>query len=115
MAQFESQRHFLREGSVVCARAPDALFCPRLARASKEELNRHQAFERDAVASPSNRQGQKDSRRERLVAHYGGIVSKWVKKSSQPLEVEGAYIEYHWYEHPGIGRFEIKEVRTNRP
>jgi hypothetical protein len=51
---------------------------------------------------------------ERLVAQYGGRASKWVKKSSPQLEVAGEYFEYHWYEHPGIGRFEAKKVRVNQ-
>jgi hypothetical protein len=49
----------------------------------------------------------------RLVAQYGGRASKWVKKSSPQLKVAGKYIEYHWYEHPGIGKFEVKQVRIN--
>lgn len=48
---------------------------------------------------------------ERLVAQYGGRASKWVKKSSPQFEVAGERFEYHWYEHPGIGRFEVKEIR----
>jgi len=48
---------------------------------------------------------------ERLVAQYGGRTSKWVKKSSPQFKVAGDYFEYHWYEHPGIGRFEVKEIR----
>jgi hypothetical protein len=48
---------------------------------------------------------------ERLVAQYGGRASKWVKKSSPQFEVAGDCFEYHWYEHPGIGRFEMKEIR----
>ena len=48
---------------------------------------------------------------ERLVAQYGGMASKWVKKSSPQFEIEGERFEYHWYEHLGIGRFEVKEVR----
>ena len=52
---------------------------------------------------------------ERLVAQYGGKASKWVKKSSPQLEVAGKHIEYHWYEHPGIGRFETKEVLVKQP
>lgn len=30
------------------------------------------------------------------------------------MEIAGEYFELHWYEHPGIGRFELKEVRVNR-
>jgi len=44
----------------------------------------------------------------RLTEEYGGIPSKWVKKSSPGFEVDGELYEYHWYEHHGIGRFEIK-------
>ena len=50
----------------------------------------------------------------RLVARYGGKASKWVKKSSPQFEVAGEYFEYHWYEHPGIGKFETKQVRVKR-
>ncbi len=50
----------------------------------------------------------------RLVAQYGGRASKWLKKSSMPIEIAGEYFEFHWYEHPGIGRFEMKQVRVNR-
>ena len=52
---------------------------------------------------------------ERLVAQYGGRASKWVKKSSLQFEVGGDYFEYHWYEHPGIGRFEVKEIKLKSP
>ena len=50
----------------------------------------------------------------RLVARYGGRASKWVKKSGPPMEAAGLYFEFHWYEHPGIGRFEVKQVKVNR-
>ena len=50
---------------------------------------------------------------KRLVAQYGGTASKWFKKSSPQLEIAGRSFEYHWYEHPGIGRFEVKEVQIN--
>ncbi|HEU0173594.1 MAG TPA: hypothetical protein VFV58_04975 [Blastocatellia bacterium] len=46
---------------------------------------------------------------ERLVAHYGGRASKW---SSPQFEIAGERFEYHWYEHPGIGRFEVKEIQV---
>ena len=52
---------------------------------------------------------------KRLVAQYGGKASKWVKKSSPQIEIAGKKIEYHWYEHSGIGRFEIKKVQINQP
>ena len=51
----------------------------------------------------------------RLVAQYGGKASQWVKKSSPQIEIAGKKIEYHWYEHSGIGRFEIKKVQINQP
>ena len=51
---------------------------------------------------------------KRLVAQYGGRASKWVKKSSPQIEIAGKKIEYHWYEHSGIGRFEVKEVQINQ-
>jgi hypothetical protein len=44
----------------------------------------------------------------RLVIRYGGRESGWVKKSSPSFEVGGRNFEYHWYEHPGVGRFEVK-------
>jgi hypothetical protein len=45
---------------------------------------------------------------KRLLATYGGIASQWIKKSCPTFEIEGELHEYHWYEHHGIGRFEIK-------
>ncbi|MBF0376351.1 MAG: hypothetical protein HQK72_02605 [Desulfamplus sp.] len=45
---------------------------------------------------------------KRLVQEYGGQSSMWIKKSSQIVEFEGELYEYHWYEHHGLGRFEIK-------
>ena len=51
---------------------------------------------------------------DRLVREYGGRVSRWVKKSSQPFEDGDQMCEYHWYEHPGIGRVELKLKRTDR-
>lgn len=47
----------------------------------------------------------------RLVETYGGRASHWVKKSSPRFEVESEVFEYHWYEHRGIGRFEVKLKR----
>lgn len=26
----------------------------------------------------------------------------------------GEYFELHWYEHAGLGKFEVKQVRVNR-
>lgn len=51
----------------------------------------------------------------RLVARYGGKASSWVKKSSPVFEIEGQRFEYHWYEHPGIGKVELKLKQINRP
>jgi hypothetical protein len=49
---------------------------------------------------------------ERLVESYGGSASRWVKKRSPRLEdSEGPY-ELHWYEHPGIGRVELKRKQV---
>ena len=50
----------------------------------------------------------------RLVARYGGRASKWVKKSSSRFEIAGEYFEYHWYEHPGIGKVEVKRKQVVR-
>jgi hypothetical protein len=45
---------------------------------------------------------------KRLLQDYGGKSSMWTKKSSPPVEIDGDVYEYHWYEHHGIGRFEVK-------
>ena len=45
---------------------------------------------------------------KRLLRDYGGKPSMWTKKSSPPVEIGGELYEYHWYEHHGIGRFEVK-------
>jgi hypothetical protein len=50
---------------------------------------------------------------QRLVEIYGGRKSKWVKKSSPRIEIGGYQYEYHWYEHPGIGRVEVKRKQVN--
>jgi hypothetical protein len=48
---------------------------------------------------------------ERLVETYGGEASRWRKLATEPfMESPGRLIELHWYEHHGVGRFEIKEV-----
>ena len=52
---------------------------------------------------------------KRLIAEYGGRASKWVKKSSPEIDIGDRTIEYHWYEHPGIGRFEVREVQIHQP
>ena len=48
----------------------------------------------------------------RLVRQYGGRISGWAKKSSPRFLVSGEPHEFHWYEHQGIGRFEIKLKRV---
>jgi len=45
---------------------------------------------------------------QRLLQDYGGKASAWTKKSSPPVEMGGEVYEYHWYEHHGIGKIEIK-------
>ena len=57
--------------------------------------------------------GGRIRRLQKLLAKYGGKASRWVKKSSPQFESEGDYFEYHWYEHPGIGKVEIKRKRLN--
>lgn len=50
---------------------------------------------------------------ERLVASYGGSASRWVKKSSPEFEDDEGVYELHWYEHPGIGRVELKRKQVS--
>ncbi len=50
---------------------------------------------------------------QRLVETYGGKKSEWVKKSSPVFEISRYEYEYHWYEHPVIGRVELKRKRVN--
>ena len=50
----------------------------------------------------------------RLVERYGGKPSKWVKKSSPRFEMAGEFFEYHWYEHPGIGKVEVKRKQVRQ-
>lgn len=49
---------------------------------------------------------------QRLVEWYGGRRSKGAKKSSPRFQVGNDEYEYHWYEHPGIGRVELKRKRV---
>ena len=49
---------------------------------------------------------------QRLVETYGGRVARWVKKSSPRLEDDEGKYELHWYEHPGIGRVELKRKQV---
>lgn len=50
---------------------------------------------------------------QRLVDMYGGKRSWWVKKSSPRVEIGRHQYEYHWYEHPGIGRVELKRKQVH--
>jgi len=36
----------------------------------------------------------------------------WTKRSSPVVEIGGEEYEYHWYEHHGIGRFEVKKRKV---
>ena len=47
---------------------------------------------------------------QRLLSEYGGTPNRWVKKSTHPLGSAGERLEYHWYEHHGLGCFEVKRV-----
>jgi hypothetical protein len=80
----------------------------------EEELYRSRTYWPDVVPVACHREvrGIRDVRR--LVARYGGRASKWVKKSSPRIEIDMEFIELHWYEHPGLGRFEVKQVRVNK-
>lgn len=46
----------------------------------------------------------------RLLANYGGKPSGWTKKSTAIFLRNRREFEYHWYEHHGIGRVEVKLV-----
>jgi hypothetical protein len=58
--------------------------------------------------------GQRIRDYQRLVETYGGRSSQWMKKSSPVFDVAGERYEFHWYEHHGIGRFEVKLKRISR-
>jgi hypothetical protein len=49
----------------------------------------------------------------RLIASYGGNPSKWTKRSGPLFEIGGMLFEYHWYEHPDVGRVEVKRKQVN--
>ncbi len=49
---------------------------------------------------------------ERLLMQYGGTASMWTKRSSPVVEIDGEAYEYHWYEHHGMGRFEVKRKKV---
>ena len=50
----------------------------------------------------------------RLIEKYGGTSAGWVKKSSPSFDISGQRYEYHWYEHAGIGRVELKQKQVNK-
>ena len=49
---------------------------------------------------------------QRLVETYGGKASQWVKKNSPRFEIGRYQYEYHWYEHRGLERVEVKRQRV---
>jgi len=49
----------------------------------------------------------------RLVETYGGNPYRWTKKSGPAFELGGLLFEYHWYEHPDVGRVEVKRKQVN--
>lgn len=50
---------------------------------------------------------------QRLVTTYGGKPSTGMKKSSPRFAIADRQYEYHWYEHPGVGRVELKRKRVH--
>jgi hypothetical protein len=77
-------------------------------------LRRTAIIEKDMIAfSRVIAKGRRIRDIARLVATYGGTPAQWVKKSGPPFEREGQTFEYRWYEHHGIGRFEIKLKRVD--
>ena len=44
----------------------------------------------------------------RLRRQYGGTASGWLKKSTEVFRYRGRRCEIHWYEHHGLGRFEMR-------
>jgi len=49
----------------------------------------------------------------RLVEAYGGVPAKWTKKSGPVFELGELLFEYHWYEHPDVGRVETKRKQVS--
>jgi len=37
------------------------------------------------------------------------------EKEHPRFELSGEIFEFHWYEHPGIGKVEVKRKRVNWP
>ena len=46
--------------------------------------------------------------------HTEGRQRNGSKKVTPAFEVAGEQFEYHWYEHPGIGKVEVKRKRVNQ-
>ena len=48
----------------------------------------------------------------------GRVIAKraaeGVKRSSPFFEIAGQRFEYHWYEHPGIGKVELKRKQVEQ-
>jgi hypothetical protein len=42
------------------------------------------------------------------------VFASAAKKSSPRFEIAGEYFEYNWYEHPGIGKVELKRKRVSQ-
>ena len=51
---------------------------------------------------------------DRLVEEHGGKAPRWVKKSSPRVRIGDDIYELHWYEHPGLGRYELKIKHIGR-
>ena len=49
---------------------------------------------------------------QKLVDTYGGYAGQWVKKSGPIFAIGRSFYEFHWYEHPGIGRVEIRRKKV---
>lgn len=52
---------------------------------------------------------------DRLVRLYGGETKRWSKRKGPRFSESDETFEYHWYEHHGLGRFEMKRKRIERP
>jgi hypothetical protein len=42
--------------------------------------------------------------------HQNGL-----RKAAHSSKFPVGTLKYHWYEHPGMGKFEMKEVEINKP
>ena len=45
---------------------------------------------------------------DRLMKTYGGDGKQWLKKSTPVLDAISSGYEIHWYEHPQVGKVELK-------